>query len=86
MLQVCDYVFREFLESRGLTPNKSLSIGPLDIPDAVFADFLRGELDGDGSWFLAKGWRGCLYLVGTFRSASQQFLEWLQQTISDWQE
>jgi hypothetical protein len=82
MLQVCDYAFREFLESRGLTPNKSLSIGPLGIPDSVFAHFLRGELDGDGSWFLAKGWRGVPYLVGAFRSASQPFLEWLQQTIA----
>lgn len=82
MLQTCDYVFREFLEARGLTPNKSLSIGVLDVPDAVFVDFLRGELDGDGSWILAKGWRGFPYLAGSFRSGSQQFLEWLQQTVS----
>lgn len=81
ILQTCDHVFREFLESRGLTPNKTLSIGALNVPDEVFADFLRGELDGDGSWYLAKGWRGIPYLVGTFRSASQRFLEWLQQTI-----
>src|SRR5205085_8107818 len=81
MLQVCGYIFREFLETRGLTPNRSLSIGALDIPDAVFADCVRGEIDGDGSWFITKGWRGFPYLVGTFRSGSQQFLEWLQQTI-----
>ena len=43
---------KKFLESRGLTPNKSLSISALNVSDEVFANFLRGELDGDGGWYL----------------------------------
>jgi hypothetical protein len=45
-----DYWYRDFLESVGLTPNKSKTLGPLKIPDQVFADFLRGCWDGDGWW------------------------------------
>lgn len=81
MLQVCDYVFREFLEMRGLTPNKTMTIGALDIPDIVFVDFLRGELDGDGGWYISKGWRGFPYLIGKFTSRSQPYLEWIHATV-----
>ena len=38
-----------FLTAIGLTPRKSLTIGPLDVPDDAFSDFLRGAIDGDGS-------------------------------------
>ncbi len=33
----------------GLTPRKSLTIGPLKVPDRHFADFVRGVIDGDGN-------------------------------------
>lgn len=81
MLQVCDFKFRHFLETRGLTPNKTLTINTLGIPDVVFADFLRGELDGDGSWYIGKGWRGVEYLIGKFTSRSQRYLGWLHGTV-----
>ncbi len=54
ILQVCDFEFRRFLEARGLTPNKTMTIRALDVPDEVFVDFLRGEFDGDGGWLAAK--------------------------------
>jgi hypothetical protein len=81
MLQVCDYKFRQFLEVRGLAPNKTMNIGALDIPDSVFADFVRGEFDGDGGWHIGKGWRGYNYLIGKFTSRSQRYLEWLHESI-----
>ncbi len=81
MLQVCDFRFRDFLEARGLTPNKTLTIGALDISDSVFADFLRGELDGDGGWYVGKGWRGVEYLIGKFTSRSQRYLEWIHGKV-----
>ncbi len=81
ILQVCDYKFRDFLEARGIIPNKTLTIGTLDVPDAVFADFLRGELDGDGGWYVSKGWRDCRYLVSKLTSRSQPYLEWLRNTV-----
>jgi hypothetical protein len=35
--------------SIGLTPAKSRTLGPLAIPDRLYADFVRGCIDGDGS-------------------------------------
>lgn len=48
-VQVVDVGFYCWLEWIGLTPRKSLTLGPLAIPDHVFLDFTRGLLDGDGS-------------------------------------
>jgi hypothetical protein len=39
----------DWLAEVGLTPAKSLTLGPLTVPDENFADFFRGCLDGDGS-------------------------------------
>jgi hypothetical protein len=44
-----DIRFYNWLRDIGLTPAKSLTLGPLAIPDNYFADFLRGCIDGDGS-------------------------------------
>ncbi len=81
MVQVCDYVFRSFVEARGLTPRKTLTIGALDVPDQVFVDFLRGELDGDGGWHIGHGWRGVEYLIAKIVSKSRPYLEWIQKTV-----
>lgn len=43
-----DRRFYYWLVGIGLTPAKSLTLGPLAIPDEHFADFLRGCIDGDG--------------------------------------
>ena len=79
--QVCDYVFRRFVEERGITPNKTLTIRKLEIPDEVFVDFLRGELDGDGSWHVSRGWRDVKYLVAKFTSKSPAYLQWLKKVV-----
>lgn len=82
MLQISDHKFRSFLEGLGLTPNKTHSMGPLSISDDVFRDFVRGELDGDGTWYVGRGWRGSKYLVSKFTSRSQAYLDWIDLTIS----
>ena len=41
--------FYRWLQSIGLTPAKSLTLGGLDVPDTVFIDLTRGLMDGDGS-------------------------------------
>src|SRR5215813_12786378 len=38
-----------WLSEIGLTPAKSLSLGPLAVPDQYFADFFRGCIDADSS-------------------------------------
>ncbi len=80
IVEFADSTYREFLETRGLTPNKSKTIAALDIPNSVFADFARGDLDGDGWWSMEKS-RGCLSLEGGFSSGSPVFLDWMRDTI-----
>ena len=54
-------------------------MGPLQVPDMYFRDFLRGEFDGDGCWSAYHRKRN--YLIGIFTSGSRIYLEWLQATI-----
>lgn len=74
-----DYVYRERLEMIGLTPNKSNTLGPLQIPDEYFRDFLLGEFDGDGCWSAYR--RKGNNLLGIFTSGSRIYLEWLRTSI-----
>ncbi len=78
-----DRGFRTFLEDIGLTPAKSKTIGPLAIPDNVFADFLRGCWDGDGCWSIHRDnrWPSVEYLRTLLASASPIFLVWVQATV-----
>lgn len=77
-----DRAFRAFLEEVGLTSAKSKTLGRLLIPDSVFPDFLRGVLDGDGSWYVSKSWSGRYqYLRVELCSASLIFIEWVASKI-----
>ena len=81
--QFGDVLFYKFLESIGLTSNKSKTIGELNIPDRYFADFLRGHLDGDGctySYFDPR-WKSSYMIYTQFISASNKHLEWLRNKI-----
>src|SRR2546428_2709746 len=84
-----DRHFYEWLVGIGLTPAKSLTLRPLAIPDAAFADFVRGCIDGDGSVTLYvdsyntdKSERYVYErLYVKLVSASHVFLDWVQATI-----
>ena len=88
-LQWSDRAFYEWLVTIGLTPAKSLTLGPLRIPDQYFADFFRGCIDGDGSIVLytdryhtAKSERYVYErLYVSLVSASHRFIEWSQGTV-----
>lgn len=47
-LQIGSRILYDKLLAIGLTPQKSLILGPLQVPDGAFSDFLRGVIDGDG--------------------------------------
>ena len=74
----------QWLQTVGLTPHKSLTLGPLNIPDEYFADFLRGHLDGDGTIMRYQDsvFPNSLRLSMRFNSASRAHLNWLQTTVS----
>lgn len=81
-VQFGDVLFYQWLVGIGLHPHKSKTLGPLKIPAAYHADFLRGCLDGDGSISAIrdKRWRSSWYVTTSFATASERFALWLQQT------
>lgn len=48
-VQIGDVGLYRWLQSIGLTPRKSLTLGSINVPDELLAHLLRGLLDGDGS-------------------------------------
>ena len=78
-LQIGDKNFYDFLLKIGLTERKSKTIGPLQIPDALFADFLRECIDGDGSIQIWKHKESKnIQFKMSLYSASKTFLEWIK--------
>jgi len=81
--------FYRWLLKIGLFPNKTYTIGPIDVPDKFFRDFLRGHLDGDGSITTYQDryntFKNSEYvytrLFVRFISASKRHTEWIRNTI-----
>jgi AcrR family transcriptional regulator len=88
-LQWTNRALHLWMQSIGLTPAKSLTIGQLDVPDEVFVDFFRGCIDGDGSivtyvdrYNTSKNPKYVYErLYVSLVSASPCFLEWNRVTI-----
>lgn len=78
-----DKVFYEFLYSIGLSQRKSNIISAVKIPKKYFADFIRGEFDGDGSFYTAwdKRWPNSFVFHITFASGSIDFVKWMQSEM-----
>ncbi len=71
-----------FLISIGLMPNKSKSLGPLNIPTDYFGDFFRGCIDGDGNITVIRHPESKHpQLVIRLYSASLNFLVWVKETF-----
>ena len=83
--------FCHWLESVGLSPRKSLTIGGIDVPDEHFFDLARGLLDGDGGISnmilnpggAAKRYPGYRYerINAIFQSASRPHIEWIRSSM-----
>ena len=88
-LQFGDVEFYRWLLHVGLFPAKTYTIGPLQIPDEFFRDFLRGHLDGDGTIVgyqdAYNAFKNAKYvytrLFVRFISASRTHMEWIQSNI-----
>ncbi len=89
-VQIGDVGLYRWLTKIGLSPNKSINLGPIKIPDNYFADFLRGHLDGDGSIikyedrYLQHINPKYVYqrLFIYFISASKKHIAWLKESIT----
>ena len=82
--QFGDVLFYSWLIDIGLTPNKSLTLSNLKIPEDYFFDFLRGVWDGDGTIVCTRDprWKNSYAVSIGFASGSIDFLRWLQDTIN----
>lgn len=71
--------FYRFLNNIGIKNAKSKNISEVKIPDKYFPDFLRGEFDGDGSFYTQwdKRWPNSFTYHFTIASASKKFVDWL---------
>lgn len=84
VLQFGDKTFYEFLLSVGLTPAKSKTLSRLNIPSALFHDFLRGCIDGDGSiGSYTHPESKHLQIKLQLCSASPPFLAWILTSIQE---
>ncbi len=87
-VQIGDVGLYRWLQSIGLTPRKSLTLGAIAVPDILLAHLLRGLVDGDGSILdvtydgtgKARG-RRYRTLVVRFTSASLDHIDWVRQRI-----
>ena len=82
-VQFSDVNFYEFLLNIGLKPNKTMTIGIVRVPLKYFFDFLRGHLDGDGSFFsyFDPRWKTSYMFYTNFSSASKTHINWLRKTL-----
>ena len=88
-VQYTSVQFYRWLVKIGLFPNKTYTIGKINVPDEYFRDFLRGHLDGDGTILLYEdrynNYKGRTYtnirLYTEFISVSEQHIRWLYAKI-----
>lgn len=82
-VQLGDVEFYRFLNSIGVMPRKTKTIGAVDIPDEYFFDFLRGHHDGDGTFYSYwdPRWRSSYMFYTVFISASETHVLWLRKKI-----
>ncbi len=83
-LQIGDVQFCKFLDSIGITPHKTKTIGAVDIPDEYFFDFLRGHHDGDGTFYSYWDlrWHSSYMFYTVFISASEAHILWMREKIN----
>ena len=84
-LQIGDVQFCTFLDTIGITPHKTKTIGVVDIPDEYFFDFLRGHHDGDGTFYSYwdPRWRSSYMFYTVFISASERHILWIREKIDE---
>ena len=82
-VQTGNVLFYNFLCSLGLMPAKSKIIGEIKIPDQYFWDYIRGSLDGDGTFYSYwdKRWRSSHMFYLIFASASEKHILWTRKEI-----
>ena len=84
-IQFGSVLFYDWLVGIGLTPHKSLTLGPLEIPKKYLLDFVRGCFDGDGTVYsyMDPRWANSHMFYISFASGSELFTKWLRAILLD---
>lgn len=82
-IQFSDITLYKFFLSVGLTPRKTHTLGPIEIPNKYFFDFLRGHFDGDGTFYsyYDTRWGNSFMFYLSFVSASPKHIAWLRESL-----
>lgn len=82
VFQFGDVLLVNFLSKIGITPAKSKTLGPLQVPQRYFFHFLRGVFDGDGysHSYWDPRWKSSFLMYVCFTSASPDFIDWIRRT------
>ena len=85
VVQIGDVNFYRFLLRIGLMPNKTKVIGEVQIPSQYIIDFLRGHLDGDGTFYSYwdPRWKSSYMFYTVFVSASIDHIVWLRRVLNE---
>jgi len=86
-LQFSDVRLYRFLSELGITTAKTKTVSALNIPDEYFFDFLRGHLDGDGSFYSYwdPRWKSSFMYYLSFISYSKDHLKWILSKINNFE-
>ncbi len=82
-VQFSDVNFYNFLFDIGLMPKKSKVLEAIAVPAKYFFDFLRGDFDGDGTFYSYwdPRWRSSYMFYTVFMSASEGHIFWMRDEI-----
>lgn len=85
VIQIGDKNFYSFLMDIGLMPSKTKLLHKINVPNKYFFDFLRGHLDGDGTFYSYwdKRWPSSYMFYTSFCSASKVHIVWLRTKLQD---
>jgi hypothetical protein len=79
-LQIRNQTIAHDLMQRGILPRKTYNLGPIQVPQKYFRDFVRGFFDGDGSVYMCKV-NGTPQIKAHFLSVSLKFLKPFHQRL-----
>ena len=84
-IQFGDVNFYRFLLGIGFMPAKTKIISSLLIPRTYLFDFLRGHLDGDGTFYSYwdPRWKSSFMFYLVFISASKKHIQWIRNILFD---
>ena len=81
-IQIRNQIIAKDLMKLGIFPRKTYNLGPIEVPDKYFSDFVRGFFDGDGTVYVYKV-NGTPQIKAGFVSSSLSFITRFNQQLCE---